>query len=119
MAKVSQIDRRKSRSTAFKLDRPLFTKIPRSVAAPVLLACAVTAFLASNFVSPAIGFGPIYLLLCAFSAWFVGIRFAIALCVLGASLQFLNGAPIIFRNTELINYVNSALQLCSALAVVT
>jgi len=76
------------------------------------------ALLANHFISPSIGFGPIYLLICAFSAWFVGIRFAVMLCVLVASLQFLNGEPLIFRNTEMITYVNASLQLCSALAVV-
>lgn len=96
----------------------MFTQIPRSVAAHVLLACTVMALLASHFISAAIGFGPIYLLICAFSAWFVGNRFAVTLCVLVASLQFLNGEPIIFRDTEVITYVNASLQLCSALAVI-
>lgn len=96
----------------------MFTQIPRSVAAHVLLGCAVMAVLASHFISPLIGFGPIYLLICAFSAWFVGNRFAITLCVLVTSLQFLKGEAIIFRGTEVITYVNASLQFCSALAVV-
>lgn len=118
MAKKTRIERRMSRTAAFRLDRPMFTQIPRSVAAHVLLACAVMAVLASHFISPLIGFGPIYLLICAFSAWFVGNRFAVTLCVLVASLQFLKGEAIIFRGTEVITYVNASLQLCSAIAVV-
>lgn len=118
MANLTQIERRKSRTTAFQFDRPLFTKIPRTVAANTLIACAVTALLASHFSAPSIGFGPIYLVICAFSAWFIGNRFAVTLCVLFASIQFLNGEALIFRNSEAFIYINSALQLCSALAVV-
>lgn len=118
MATQARIERRKSRTTAFRLDRPMFTQIPRWVAAHVLLACAIMAMLASHFISPSISFGPIYLLICAFSAWFVGNRFAVTLCVLVAFLQFLNGGPIFFRDTQAITYVNASLQLSSALAVV-
>lgn len=96
----------------------MFTQISRSAAAHVLLACAVMTLLASHFIAPSIGFGPIYLLICAFSAWFVGNRFAVTLCLLVASLQFLNGEPIIFHGRQVITYVNAGLQLCSALAVV-
>lgn len=96
----------------------MFIQIPRAVAAQVLLACAVLALLASSLVSPSIGFAPIYLFICAFSAWFVGNRFAVTLFVLVASLQFLKGEPIIFRGTEVITVVNAGLQFSSALAVV-
>lgn len=118
MVKQKRIERRTSRTAAFRLDRPMFIQIPRSLAAYVLLACAITALLASNFISPSIGFAPIYLLICAFSAWFVGNRFAVALFVLVASLQSLRGEAIIFRGEEVITFVNASLQFFSALAVV-
>lgn len=96
----------------------MFTQISRSAAANVLLACIVMAMLASDLIASSIGLGPIYLLICAFSAWFVGIRFAVTLCLLVASLQFLNGEPIIFRGAAVVPFVNAGLQLGSVLAVV-
>lgn len=118
VAKRARIERRRSRTTAFRLDRPMFTQIPRPIAAHVLLACAVMALLANHFIAPSIGFGPIYLLICAYSAWFVGYRFAVTLYVLVAYLQFLNGESILFRDAQAITYVNASLQFCSALAIV-
>lgn len=96
----------------------MFTQVPRAVAAQFLLASAIIVLLASNFTSPSIRLAPVYLLICAFSAWFVGNRFAVALFVLIASLQFLRGDAIIFRGTEVITVVNASLQFSSALAVV-
>ncbi|MCZ8370285.1 MAG: GGDEF domain-containing protein [Porphyrobacter sp.] len=96
----------------------MFIQIPRILASYVLLTCAIIALLASNLISSSIGFAPIYLLICAFSAWFVGNRFAVALFVLVASIQFLRGEAIIFRGTEVITFVNASLQFFSALAVI-
>lgn len=78
----------------------------------------MTALLASHVIPSSIGLGPVYLLICAISAWFVGNRFAVMLWVLFASLQFVTGKPIIFRATEAAIFVDSAVQLCSALAVI-
>lgn len=107
-----------SRTSAFRLDQPLFIQIPRQVAAQVLLACGIIALLADSLSFPSFGFGPIYLLICAFSAWFVGSRFAVTLYGLIASLQFLNGAAVIFRGVEVMPLVNAGLNLFTGLALI-
>jgi diguanylate cyclase (GGDEF)-like protein len=117
MMKQKHMDRRTSRTAAFRFDQPMFIQIPRSLASYVLLACTIIVLLANNFTPPSIIVGPVYLLICAFSAWFVGIRFAATLYILIASLQILRGEAIIFSGTEVITLVNGGLQFFSALAV--
>jgi diguanylate cyclase (GGDEF)-like protein len=106
-----------SQAAAFRLDQPMFIQVPRAAAAQILLACGVVALLMDCLISPSFGFTPIYLLICAFSAWFVGNRFAVMLYVLIASLQFLNSA-IIARGPEVLILVNASLNFFTELAVI-
>lgn len=96
----------------------MFIQIPRQVAAQALLGCGIIALLADLLSSQSFGFTPIYLLICAFSAWLVGNRFAVTFYVLIASLQFSNGAAVIFRGTEVMPFVNAGLNLFTGLALI-
>lgn len=111
-------DRRHGSSRPFRLAQPIFTQIPRTIAAPVLIGFVIAVLAINNFVAPSIWFGPVYLLICAFAAWFVGNRFAVMLCLLITSIQILNGQAVLIRDTEIVTLVNTAVQVCSALAVV-
>ena len=118
MAKNGYTERRRSPSHSYRFEHPLFTQIPKELAAPALVACSIAALSANHFLTPLIWFGPIYLLICAFGAWFVGNRFSVMLCFLIATIQVVNGKAMIFQDAQAATILNSALQLSSALAVV-
>lgn len=88
-------------------------QIPKEYAASILAGCTLVAILASSTTST-VAFGPFFLLICAFGAWFVGNRFAILLGLFIASVQIHCGnAPVLAQGPVVM-----ALQICSALAVV-
>ncbi|MGY6550349.1 MAG: GGDEF domain-containing protein [Erythrobacter sp.] len=93
-------------------------QISRSVAAQILLACSIIALLVNNFIPTSVVLAPIYLIIGAASAWFVGNRFAVPLVLLITSLQFVRGNEIIFHGTEVVAFVNVSLSFFSGLAVV-
>jgi len=78
-----------------------------------LAGCALITIFASHTAST-ISFGPFFLLICAFGAWFVGNRFAILLGLFIVSIQILNGHAMSLHATPIV----MALQFCSALVVV-
>lgn len=88
-------------------------QVPKTLAASSLAASALITILAS-YSAPTIGFGPFFLLICAFGAWFVGNRFAVSLGLFIASIQILNGHAVSLQHGPIV----MALQLCSVLAVV-
>lgn len=88
-------------------------QIPKKFAAPALVGSALAAILVSK-ATPSIAFGPFFLLICAFGAWFVGNRFAILLALFVATIQFLSGNALILDHKPVV----LALQVCSALAVI-
>ena len=109
----TQTDRRLEKSRAFRLGKPLFMQVPRTLAATTLAACALFAILAHH-AAPTIGFGPFFLLICAFGAWFVGNLFAVSLGLFIAVIQVQTGNAVALDG----GLVVMALQFCSALAVV-
>lgn len=111
-------ERRQSKSRHYRLTQPIFTQIPKAVAAPALVGSAIAILAINHLAAPEIWFGPVYLLICAFSAWFVGNRFAVMLCILVTWIQILNGQAVLFRDTEILTVLNMVLQISSALAVV-
>jgi len=113
MTPGQQIDRRQAHFRAFKLERPLFMQVPRGLAAPVILGCALIAILASRAV-PTVEFGPFFLLICAFGAWFVGNRFAVSLGLIAALVENRSAHATLLHGSLVV----TTLQLCSALAVV-
>jgi len=88
-------------------------QVPITLAASSLSGFTLIAIFASQ-AAPTIQFGPFFLLICAFGAWFVGNRFAVSLGFFIASIQILNGNASTLDDEPMV----SALQLCSVLAVV-
>ncbi|MCB2051790.1 MAG: GGDEF domain-containing protein [Novosphingobium sp.] len=113
MVSRRKIDRRKSKSHAFRLGQPFFMQVPKKLAATSLAGCALTTIYASH-IAPKIEFEAFFLLICAFGAWFVGNRFAVLLGLFILSIQILNGHTIPIQGGPII----MALQLSSALAIV-
>ena len=108
-----QIDRRNEKSRAAQLEKPLFMHVPKAFAATAMAGFAIIAILAHHTVST-IGFGPFFLLICAFGAWFVGNSFAVLLGLFIAVVQVKAGNAIALDDDPIV----MALQFCSALAVV-
>ena len=88
-------------------------QIPKTLAASLLAACALIAIFASHAV-PSVAFGPFFLLICAFGAWFVGNQFAVLLGLFIASIQILNGHALYLQDGPVV----SAMKFCSVVAVV-
>lgn len=108
-----KIERRMDKYRAFRLGKPLFMQVPKVSAATTLAGCALFAILAHH-AAPSVAFGPFFLLICAFGAWFVGNRFAVLLGLFIAVVHAqtsnaaaVNGGPLVM-----------ALHFLSALAVV-
>lgn len=108
-----QIDRRMDKSRAFRLGKPLFLQVPRPPAATTLAGCTILAIFAQH-AFPTIAFGPFFLLICAFGAWFVGNVFAVLIGLFIAVIQVQTGQSVALDE----NPVVMALQFCSVLAVV-
>lgn len=113
MAFEQRIDRRKATYRTFRLGKPLFELIPKTAATPVLVSWALITIFTANAAS-AMWFGPIFLLICACGAWFVGNRFAVLLSLYIASIQYLSGNSISFHLGPTV----MAVQFFTALAVV-
>jgi diguanylate cyclase (GGDEF)-like protein len=88
-------------------------QVPQRLAASVLVGCALVAIFA-NHASPAIEFGPFFLLICAFGAWFVGNQFAVLLGLFILSVQILDGHTLYLQDGPVV----AAMKICSVLAVV-
>lgn len=74
-----QQDRRLERFRGFRFRRSVLMDVPAPVAAPVLGVIAIATATAGYLIPHHIWLGPVYFLLAASAAWFVGHRFAIAL----------------------------------------
>lgn len=88
-------------------------QVPKALAASVLAGCALITIFASH-TTPNVGFGPFFLLICAFGAWFVGNQFAVLLGLFIASVQIMNGQAVPLQDGPVV----IAMQLSSVLAVV-
>ena len=108
-----QNERRKAKARAFRFGQPLFMQVPKKLAASVLAGCALIAIFASH-AAPSVEFGPFFLLICAFGAWFVGNQFAVLLGLFIASVQILNRPALSLQDEPVV----IAMQLCSVLAVI-
>lgn len=113
MVSRTKIDRRKAKFRAIQLGKPLFMQVSKKLAAPFLTACALIAIFAS-YATPAIGFGPFFLVICAFGAWFVGNRFAVLLGMFIVTIQIFNGHAVALQEGPIV----MTLKFCSVLAVV-
>lgn len=106
-------ERRKAKTRAFRFGQPLFMQVPKTLAASLLAGCALMVIFASH-AAPTVVFGPFFLLICAFGAWFVGNQFAVLLGLFIASIQILNGRALSLQDGPIV----MAMQFCSVLAVV-
>lgn len=106
-------DRRRERTRTLHLGLPLFMQVSKPFAGFGLAGCACIMVLASH-AAPSVAFGPFFILICAFSAWFVGNLFALALGLFIVSVQILTGQAIALHSGPFV----MALQLISVLAVV-
>jgi diguanylate cyclase (GGDEF)-like protein len=88
-------------------------QVPKPLAASLIAGCALVAIFASH-TAPTVAFEPFFLLICALGAWFVGNRYAVSLGLFIGTIQILNGQAVAPDGQPLV----SALQFCSALAVV-
>lgn len=97
----SQIERRCERSRGVRFGRPAFMNIPASIAAPTLGFAFILAEMADYLLAHKVWFGPIYLIISAFAAWFINGRYAIGLilivffvnCLTGSYDTYLEGDP--------------------------
>lgn len=108
-----KIERRKAKLQPLRFEKPLFMQVPKTLAASLLVACALLTIFASE-AAPTIMFGPFFLLICAFGAWFVGNQFAVLLGLFIASIQILNGHAPALQDGPIV----MAMKFCSVLAVV-
>ena len=113
MLTKTRIDRRREKTRTFRLGLPLFMQVPKPLAGIGLAGSAYIAVLASHS-APSVAFGPFFILICAFGAWFVGNLFALVLGLFVVSVQILTEHAIALHSGPLV----MALQLFSALAVV-
>jgi len=113
MLTATRIERRKGKARVSRLGQPLFMQVPKLLAGFVLAGFALCAILASHAAST-IAFGPFFILICAFGAWFVGNPFALSLGLAIGAAQILSGHAISLHSGPVV----MALQLLSALAVV-
>ena len=88
-------------------------QVPKTLTASLLAGCALITIFASNAI-PTVAFGPFFLLICAFGAWFVGNQFAVLLGLFIASIQILNGHALYLQDGPIV----SAMKFCSVVAVV-
>ena len=108
-----KVERRKAKTRAFRFGQPLFMQVPKTLATLLLAGCALITIFASHAV-PSVAFGPFFLLICAFAAWFVGNQFAVLLGLFVATIQILNGRAVSLQDSPIV----MAMQFCSVLAVV-
>lgn len=117
MVVSAQKNRRRERSRGFRLPRSLFLEVPRRVAAPVLGLTAALTATADYLVAHEIWLGPVYLLLAAFSAWFVSFRYAVAVGVLVLAINALTGSHSIFPYAVHLFALDFALRVFCVLVV--
>ena len=92
--------------------------VPKPVAASVLAVGTLAAMALSHVTNPEFGYGPVFLLICAFGAWLVGNRFAIMLLAFIATIQILSGHATALHGGLTIKAVDLAVRVSSAFAVV-
>jgi diguanylate cyclase (GGDEF)-like protein len=91
MFSTIQKERRREGAQGCRLARSAFLHVPAHIAIPVLSLAALLAVTTDHLLEHKVWLGPVYLLLCAFSAWVVGSRFAIALGMVIISFNLLQG----------------------------
>lgn len=118
MAVAFGSERRKTKSKPFRLDGPLFARIPKAFAACILSASALATMGASNLYHPAIVFGPLYLVACAFGAWFVGSRFATCLLAYIAFVEISSGHIPVQDFQSATDFLDFAIKIGAAIAMI-
>ena len=118
MAVIAHKERRREKARAFRLARPAFITVPARVAAPGLVLVSLALFGIDYLSSTDIWFGPVYLVICAFSAWLVGFRFAFGLALVILFGQYLLGNVYDVSHGVRMLAFNYALRIGSVLAII-
>lgn len=111
-------ERRKTKPKPFRLGGPLFVRIPKALAACILSASALATLGASNLYHPAVAFGPLYMMACAFGAWFVGNRFATCLLAYIVFVEVSIGHTQIEDFHSATDWLNFAIKIVAAIAMI-
>lgn len=112
------MDRRRAKSQRLSRRHPLFVNVSRNAAATILAGSVLAVTLVSRVAQTPIGYGPTFLLLCAFAAWFVGNRFAVILGIFITAIQIVSGQMIDLRTANITEIVDLSFQLGSSLTVI-
>ena len=118
MGNRKTLERRKARPMAFRLGHPLFVNVSETMAATFLCASSLVVILASQLTPMLVSYGPTFLLICAFGAWFVGNRFAVILGIFIVIVQTLDGQLVSLQAANLTGIIDLLFQLGSAFTVV-
>lgn len=118
MARAFGSERRKVKSKPFRLHGPLFLRIPKAFAACILSASALATMGASILFHPAISFGPLYMMACAFGAWLVGSRFAACLLAYIAFVEIASGHIHLEDFHSATDSINFAIKIGAVIAII-
>lgn len=111
-------ERRKAKFKPFRLGEPLFARVPKAVAGCILSASALVTMGASNLYHPILSVAPLYMLICAFGAWFVGCRFALCLLAYIAFFEISYGHISIDDLHDSNAYINFTIRIVAVFILV-
>ena len=93
-------------------------QVPKSAAASSLAGCALLVLFAASIAPSSLALGSVFLLICAFGAWFVSTSFAVMLGLLLVAIYYLNGQLVDFSEAHIDQVLSLAFELGSSLTVI-
>ncbi len=114
----ARTDRRGEKTRAFRVGPPAFIRVSKPIAAGVIACVALVALVADYYSPPQIWYGPVYLMICAFAAWFTSAPMAVLLGTAILTFQTLSGNHVGYPHGSGIAASDIALKFFSVLAVV-
>lgn len=118
MVSARRPEQRTTIAKPYRLGQPLFVHINRDIASSIAAGCALGAIGASQLYFQEVVFGPLFLLICALAAWFVGARFAVMLLLYISGMEYFAG-HLAYRHDEgIFSYVDVIIRLGSAFAII-
>lgn len=118
MANARLHNRRKANAKPYRLEQPLFAHVPRDIASSVAAVCALGALGANLLYFQYMAFGPIFLMICVLSSWFVGARFAVILLLYIVGFEYLTGHILYRHDAGILNYVETLIRGSVAVAII-
>lgn len=111
-------ERRKARPKPFRLGGPLFARVSKPAGSCVVAAGALVVIGASHLYHEVITFGPLFLMVCAMGAWFVGSRFGLLLLGYIAAVEILSGRFGLVHFPSASAIVDIAIRMSAAIAII-